>query len=267
MSLAGCAGISSVAADAGTGDASAGDSGLTADASVGAGEGSPGIQDASGEEAAACPASLQECGQVCVDVSDDPDNCGACGTRCQGEAFCIGGTCTSCVGCAAGSICCAESSGLGVQCVNATDDPDNCGGCGLACSSIQVCDNGGCVDKQGDGGTGSPCVKESDCNAGYDCGYAVLAGCNAPGKCEPRPTGPFSGALTAYCGCDGLPIEVGNNFAGGYAPTPVESGFDCSSDAGACSGWGQGCSTSATCCTGLQCIDAVPGTLPGYCVP
>jgi hypothetical protein len=40
-----------------------------------------------------CPGSEELCGIFCVDTSSDNRNCGACGTICEEEEFCLGGEC------------------------------------------------------------------------------------------------------------------------------------------------------------------------------
>lgn len=88
-----------------------------------------------------CPAcqncdgpSDQCCGNACVDVSSDPDNCGACGQACRADQACIAAECQ----CPSGQL---ECDG---QCVNLSTNHDNCGACGQACDADQVCTGGTC---------------------------------------------------------------------------------------------------------------------------
>jgi hypothetical protein len=130
---------------------------------------------------------------------------------------------------------------------------------------------GGDTSEVGAGGQGASCERESDCAPGYDCGYPVYGGCSALGTCVPTPHGPFSGALTSACGCDGVNLLLGGNFYYGYAPTPIAYADYCAPDAsppdeaGICSEPGGACMTSSDCCPGLSCIDNVPTELFGYC--
>lgn len=126
-------------------------------------------------------------------------------------------------------------------------------------------------DGPGEGGTGTACTRESDCAAGFDCTYSTPDGCPGTGSCEPKAQPIYSGSVTPLCTCGGVSIEVGDNITG--FPAPIAHDGPCTpdggpfADAGACSAWGAGCTTTSNCCSGLQCIDDVPTTLPGYCVP
>jgi len=71
--------------------------------------------------------SLTLCGSQCVDVENDPNNCGSCGHECNGSPsacnFCSGGACHA---------------------FNLQNDPSNCGTCGHVCLATQVCSGGVC---------------------------------------------------------------------------------------------------------------------------
>jgi hypothetical protein len=97
-----------------------------------------------------CPPGLTYCDGLCVDVSSDGANCGACGHLCSqpgSKTFvgvCSYGTCTST--CAAGLADCNGNSDDGCE-VNTMSDPQNCGGCGVVCDGVagQACAGGRCV--------------------------------------------------------------------------------------------------------------------------
>ena len=97
-----------------------------------------------------CPAGEVDCGGVCVDLSTDDFDCGACGATCPGGTVCSGGVCVggSCTpdlaGCAVDSDCCtgvcAGDNLCG--CVNTNET-----GCAIdsdCCSSVDTCINGVC---------------------------------------------------------------------------------------------------------------------------
>jgi hypothetical protein len=100
----------------------------------------------------ACPAADgtvgQCCESACSDVSSDPQNCGACGVSCAGGESCRQESCAldQCSASAQGDPCHLDAgstltvgSCCSSSCVDISDDPVNCGGCGLVCG-----DDGGC---------------------------------------------------------------------------------------------------------------------------
>jgi hypothetical protein len=94
-----------------------------------------------------CPVGSEQCGGVCVDLTSNATQCGACGNACkQGEA-CVGGKCA--VACPGGQIAC---EGL---CYATSNDPRRCGDCTTVCKPGEVC---------GDSKCGSTCpVGQTNC--------------------------------------------------------------------------------------------------------
>ncbi|MEM9192695.1 MAG: hypothetical protein AAGF12_26210 [Myxococcota bacterium] len=85
------------------------------------------------------------CGGTCIDTSNDPENCGACGETCGPNGpSCVGGTCR----CGSGAACAEAMPGmfgiggsLGESCCGGscvTNDEMNCG-CGVVCSGDDMC--------------------------------------------------------------------------------------------------------------------------------
>jgi hypothetical protein len=64
------------------------------------------------------------CGSTCVDLQNDPANCGQCGNACDMDA---GQGCRDGLCCAAGDTICNGA------CSNLNTDPMNCGACGVVC--------------------------------------------------------------------------------------------------------------------------------------
>jgi hypothetical protein len=141
------------------------------------------------------------CSSGCTDTRSDAMNCGSCGTKCGDIQLCCG-SCVArdashCQACdkpcplppnGSGNVFCCSSAG-GWSCT--PENVNNCGGCGRACSTGQVCcpptntggTTGGPLPPSGSSGTGgggtgtSTCRQESD----FACGPAC-ANCNAAGQ-------------------------------------------------------------------------------------
>jgi hypothetical protein len=84
--------------------------------------------------AASCATGLAHCGNRCVDLTDDKNNCGFCQQTCGGNLVCQNGACA----CPAGT---QDCSGL---CVDVTTNAQNCGGCGTSCLAGHTCVAGVC---------------------------------------------------------------------------------------------------------------------------
>jgi hypothetical protein len=109
-----------------------------------------------------------------VDVSDDPDNCGACDVVCPAGGECVAGACR----CPEGEVNCGD------VCADLSADGANCGGCGnfcpgecisgvCDCGALTECDVGGetvCTDTSEDpnhcGACGDGCAFDGYCRAG-----------------------------------------------------------------------------------------------------
>jgi hypothetical protein len=121
------------------------------------------------------------CGYECTIVEIDPDNCGACGVRCNPGEVCSQGMC--------GADCTGGTTRCGDVCVNLNTDQQNCGACGNACQAGEVCDgNGNCqlVCPGGMTECNGTCVNTNTdpLNCG-SCGNACTGGqiCDGQGQC------------------------------------------------------------------------------------
>jgi hypothetical protein len=78
----------------------------------------------------------------CVDLIVDTNNCGSCGTVCEGGTFCSptddAGDAGCGLGCFGGSLLCSN------RCVDPKIDPYNCGGCNKVCDGGQSCVSSTC---------------------------------------------------------------------------------------------------------------------------
>jgi len=110
-----------------------------------------------------CVPGVMRCGGACIDVTNDPRNCGACGSSCgEGGTSCLAGICL----CAGGLTSCVEADWPGGSyCTDLRSDAANCGGCGIVtvgAPHAETCDGvdddcDGLVD-DGNPGGGAACT-------------------------------------------------------------------------------------------------------------
>lgn len=131
-----------------------------------------------------CTGSKTICGDSCVDLELDRENCGACGKSCGPSEVCSQGSCA--LTCGGGTTKC------GASCVDTKTDEKNCGACGTVCGAGQTCSAGAdggagaCVCGAGFTNCGGVCVdtKADDTNCGA-CGVVCGTGKEcAAGTCE-----------------------------------------------------------------------------------
>ncbi len=120
------------------------------------------------------------CGDRCISIDVDAENCGACGVHCGSHQECAAGSCT----CAPGAALC------GATCADTVTDPAHCGGCGTACAAGEFC-------RADDLGTG---CDSAGCPEGLAaCGHA----------CVDHATDRF------HCGACGVECRRGESCRGG----------------------------------------------------
>lgn len=122
-------GAAVILAGACTGDEAGGSSGGEETSSGGA-------SSKNDEDSTSCASDQTNCASGCVDLTNNPDNCGSCGELCADNEVCSESSCTD--SCSQGQTACARA------CVDTNNDASHCGECGSVCSGGQECRSGTC---------------------------------------------------------------------------------------------------------------------------
>lgn len=160
------------------------------------------------------------CGNACVDIYSDANNCNGCGLKCGSGQFCNLGVCAPTPTCSAansGVSCPLAGGGVGQccagNCVNRQTNSTHCGACGASCSGSNTCSQGQC--RLADGGFPGDCT--GGCPAGTVCdGNKCL-----PLECQTGATGTACGfgrgvgdtayaTVTGRC-CNGTCVDLGQD--------------------------------------------------------
>src|SRR5215472_1884455 len=114
----------------------------------------PPVTDAITESGVNC-SPLAACGNACINLNTDPNNCGGCGNRCPASTpSCLNGSCV---------LTCATDSGpmltnCSNACVDLQTDSMHCGSCTTACAQGEQCTNGACGCPTGQRPCNGQCV-------------------------------------------------------------------------------------------------------------
>ena len=140
-----------------------------------------------------CQGGQACCGGVCLDVTSDPANCGACNAACASGETCAANQC----GCGmAGNHCAAPMACCSATCTDITTDSTNCGTCNTVCMGGDTCMSGTCGPAGG--GCNPPCAMGQMClngacqGGGPQCNPPCAAGqmCLLGALCVPIPCNP-----------------------------------------------------------------------------
>ncbi|MFO0649968.1 MAG: FG-GAP-like repeat-containing protein [Polyangiales bacterium] len=224
-----------------------------------------------------CATPMRVCGALCVDLSNNPANCGACGNACLAGQGCLAGRCVC--ACPSGQTCC----GSPMACVDVQSDARNCGACGRDCNALPgvrpgaarcvrgACDlTGACVAGRASCATPTAgCT--TDITAPANCGACGAVCPAATPLCAASPTGTYacsSGcAATAptRCGsaCVNTATSVSNCGACGVVcPAPAGSVATCT--AGRC---GFSCGTGYHLCGAACALNTSVASCGASCTP
>jgi len=197
-----------------------------------------------------------QCGDHCVDVATDPQNCGGCGQACQPGQFCSGGECGP--SCASPYTTCVD----GGFCADTLVDPSNCGGCGALCPpALPLCSGGSCsascLPPYGQCGAGPSAFCAdfgSDPTNCGGCGVTCEKGAQCiAGLCAPA----CAGAVGTLCGTVCVDILTDDQNCGG-----------CQGDGGVACPGGQNCTGGSCSCPAAKpdpCGSADGGLESAFC--
>lgn len=123
------------------------------DVTVGSGSGALGGLGEAPKSDGTCDARLDPCNGVCVALSGDGNNCGACGIKCGAGQTCTNGSCANPppppppdAGSTVDSGACPFGSELcGGKCIDVLFDNNNCNTCGNVCPGSTKCTRGNCM--------------------------------------------------------------------------------------------------------------------------
>ncbi|HVW28012.1 MAG TPA: MXAN_6577-like cysteine-rich protein [Polyangiaceae bacterium] len=199
----------------------------------------------------ACGPGLSGCSGRCVDLTSDRNNCGQCANYCpypyNATSTCVASVCSST--CTTGYADCNESSSDGCE-VALNTDRNNCGACGKACATNELCSQGVCAAcAPGRTMCSNTCVDlGSDANNCGKCGMPCSAStAHATSACK-------SATCTITCAAGYLDCD-GN----------VLTGCETASDVKNCGACGKACGTGQLCVSG-SCAACAPTNL-GSAVP
>jgi hypothetical protein len=102
-----------------------------------------------------CPSGRSSCSGTCRDLLNDPENCGSCGNNCPSGQNCLNARCFLPTSAPAvntstpitefiDSPCSHGEKLCGSSCVDLFSNKNNCGVCGRACGSQEICVNARC---------------------------------------------------------------------------------------------------------------------------
>jgi hypothetical protein len=205
------------------------------------------------------PFRYQHCGgSGCIDLLEDPANCGTCNHACLPSQVCAHGTCAS--------TCPAPTTNCNRACVDLTTDRNHCGSCATACPNNLLCISSacGCPTQFHQTECSMTCVDTANNRTNCaSCGHVCTTTCAShPDTCAHQ--GIVCGAAGDGCGnrigCAACPI-AGDTCGGGGVQGVCGHGATCSPRTiaeclpGYCGPMDDGCGSVVNCptqCTGID---------------
>jgi len=203
-----------------------------------------------------------DAGLACVDTTHDDGNCGGCGVECASNQHCDN------PGGGQGTCLCNEEDGgpptivnCGGTCVDTTNDPFNCGGCG------QVCVSGSCI--QSDAGTGICNCPQPYTQCGPDC-VDTFSDINHCGSCDNDCTIVGQGITELSCNlgrCYCGPTGQGTICPDGTCASLLIDPQNCGTCGNVCLAPAQDCVNGTCACAQAQTLCGQPDAgIPLFCI-
>ncbi len=156
-------------------------------------------------------------------------------------------------------VCRPGTSRCGLGCSDFKSDSLNCGGCGVACQSLQICQDSACQCRPGSVLCGASCVNTiSDRQNCGGCGAACQPSevCDPPGRCRAQCTLPLTNCAGGCVNLQSDPLNCGQCGRTCLAGQSCRAG-SCTSDVVAA------CVSTAS-VVGIQAIADVAGASVGF---
>lgn len=147
-----------------------------------------------------CGNGEQLCGDTCVNLQSDRNNCGTCGRLCTETEDCING---GCFGCFDPLIRCG-----GDECFDPKSNNQHCGGCNRPCAANEECINGFCACAGPQCSRGNGETRCCPAAGGVCCAGSAGTCCHSGEVCTPMggccPQGSYGCADGIHCCPNGL---------------------------------------------------------------